>query len=250
MQPVQNDARFLEFIHDEGLLESDFELAPRATVRVPLQPPIEDILKGMKSHTRYQFRKGERRGLTARMAGKEELKTFYRLLEQTARRQDFSPYPLAYFEEMWGAFEKNGQIQLIFVDYENEPVCAQLMIAFGNTVVAKNCGWTGEHRKLSPMYFMDWESIKWAKENGFAYYDFEGIKPEAAAELKAGRPLPEKFHQTPTFYKLRFGGEVLLLPSAYEFVPNAFLRFCYKSLQPVLANSSLAIKLRRRFAQG
>ncbi len=53
---------------------------------------------------------------------------------------------------------------------------------------------------------MHWHAIKWAKDQGFRYYDFEGINPEAAKLTLEGKPLPDALRNSIHRFKIGFGG--------------------------------------------
>ncbi len=132
-------------------------------------------------------------------------------------------------------------------ELDGEAVSAQFCITFGDTIVAKQIGWSGEHRRLHPNEALDWFTIQWAKERGFRYYDLEGIERPAAQALAAGKPLPAEYAGTPTAYKLRLGGTVHLYPGAYCYVSNPMLRSLYNRLGFRLADWSIFQKAAGRF---
>jgi hypothetical protein len=73
-------------------------------------------------------------------------------------------------------------------------------------------------------------------------WDFSSIDSRAAAALSEGRPLPDELRKTTTFFKLGFGGELVVLPSTYDLVFNPVLRLAYRSIVPPLYRST---RLRR-----
>jgi lipid II:glycine glycyltransferase (peptidoglycan interpeptide bridge formation enzyme) len=94
---------------------------------------------------------------------------------------------------------------------------------------------------------LDWASIVWAKQEGYRYYDLEGIQPDAARAILAGQPLPEALEQTPTSYKLGFGGEVQLFPAAYEYLTNPLLRRAYTTVFPKISHWAAVKRARNYF---
>jgi lipid II:glycine glycyltransferase (peptidoglycan interpeptide bridge formation enzyme) len=212
---------------------------PPATVLIDLRMDLDDILAQMKKKTRYSIRRGLREGITVREGTAEDLPTFYRLMVATSQRQQFSLYPEAYFVEMWRVLHPHGYIRLFVAEYAGEAVSAFLVVPFGDTVVSKVGGWSGCHGRRKPNEVLDWAVIRWAKSHGYCYYDFEGIDPLAARALTDGESLPNSLHQTPTSYKLGFGGQVTLFPPAYDYVYNPLLRWVHTMVSPKIASSSL-----------
>ena len=79
-----------------------------------------------------------------------------------------------------------------------------------------------------------WAAIKLAKRLGYRYYDMGGITQTAAETVLKGEPLPDSAKQTVTSFKLDFGGEVLLFPTASEFHPNPVYGWAFSEVYPRL----------------
>lgn len=230
LQPPNNDQEFGAFLTEHGFRRSWLELAPTATIFLDLTRETDVILRQMKRQTRQNIRRSEREGMTTREGTEADLPTFYRLHVTTSHRQRFTPYPEEYFSRMWQVFSKQGLISLIMAEYQNTPVSALLLIAFGNTVIPKTLGWSGQHAKRRPNDAVFWASIQWAKTHGYDRFDMEGIDREGAELTLSGQSLPEALRHTPDFFKLGYGGSVTLLPQSYYFVPNRLWRWPYTKI--------------------
>jgi lipid II:glycine glycyltransferase (peptidoglycan interpeptide bridge formation enzyme) len=123
-----------------------------------------------------------------------------------------------------------GHAQIFLAEYSGRPLSAALVIAFGDVVSYKRGGWSGEHGDLHPNELMHWAAMQWAKHEGYRCYDFEGIE---------WRPGDGGLSSVSTF-KMGFGGQVVLLPSAYEHIDNPVLRRAYTWLAPRLSGSDRA----------
>jgi lipid II:glycine glycyltransferase (peptidoglycan interpeptide bridge formation enzyme) len=222
-----------------GFQPSSIHVAPVATVAIDLTKALDDILAQMKSKTRYNIRLSRRKGITVREGTERDLSTFYRLLVATGQRQQFPPYPEAYFSKMWRALVPWRYIRLFLAEYAGEAVSAVLLIPFGDTVIYKKGAWSGRHGKRRPNEALHWAAIKWAKAQGFRYYDLEGIDPKAAGAIVDGRPLPSSLTETVTRFKLGFGGQVVFYPESYDYAYNPLLRWAYARLGRRIANWSV-----------
>jgi peptidoglycan pentaglycine glycine transferase (the first glycine) len=223
---------------------SSIELAPAATILLDLHKDLDDILVQMRDKTRYNIRLGQRKGIVVREGTQNDLPTFYHLLRATSKRQNFFTYSEAYFSNMWRIFGSHQYIKLFLAEYRDEPISALLAIAFGNTLTFWRGGWSGHHGSYHPNEVMHWAAIKWAKSQGYRFYDFEGIEPRIARSVLLRETIPNSLRQTPTFFKLGFGGQVTLLPVAYEYIYNSFLRWAYTSVLPKVASKPLMTKVR------
>ncbi len=237
VQPPNNGEAFTRQLPDQGFQPASIELVPTATVLIELEKDLDTILADMSRKTRYNVRVGERKGITVREGTESDLSTYYRMVIETSQRQGFSPYPEEYFREMWRVLSPHGYIRLFLAEYESEVVSAQLAIPFGDTMINKLSVWSGRHGNRRPNEALQWAAIQWAKSNGYRYYDFEGIKTEAARAELRNEPLSDAFKQTVTSFKLGFGGEVTLFPGAYTYIYNPVLRSGFDAIFPTIANS-------------
>jgi lipid II:glycine glycyltransferase (peptidoglycan interpeptide bridge formation enzyme) len=214
-------------LHQRGYLPSHMSMGPEATILIDLTADPETLLAQMHAKTRKAIRRGQRKGITIREGTIADIPTFYHLLLATAHRQQFTPYEADYFVEMWQLFAPIGAIVLLLAEYEGEPVSTELDIGFGDTVVAKKCGWSGEYGSYQPNELVQWEAFLWAQRHGYHFYDLEGIDEAAAHHLIQGNPLPPEAHQTVTSFKLGFGGQVTLFPGTYERFLHPVVQWCW-----------------------
>jgi lipid II:glycine glycyltransferase (peptidoglycan interpeptide bridge formation enzyme) len=227
VQPANDNSELPELFTGRGFRSSWLELAPTATILLDLAPDREQILAQMKRQTRQNIRRSEREGMTVREGTVADLPAFYQLHLMTSQRQKFKPYPEKYFARMWQVFSTQGLTSLILAEYQGTAVSALLLVLFGDTVIAKTLGWSGQYAERRPNDAVFWASIQWAKSHGYRCFDFEGIDRKGAELLVSGQPLPEELQHTPDFIKLGYGGKVALMPQSYYFVPSPLFRWPY-----------------------
>jgi len=203
---------------------------PKATLMVDLSRDEDTLLAGMKSRTRYNIRLAQRRGVSVREGGEQDLPVFHRLLTMTGARQRFPVPPQGYFRDLLRIMAPPGHARIFIAEFGGRSLSAALMIAFGGVVSYKRGGWSGEYGQLHPNELMHWEAMRWAKREGYRSYDFEGIDLPSAG----GR------FSSVSAFKVGFGGEVLTLPNVYERIANPVLRRGYAWLAPRLAGSAPA----------
>jgi hypothetical protein len=230
LQPACHDSELQGLLDHHGFGRSWLELAPTATILHDLTQYTSEILKQMKRQTRQNVRRSSREGITTREGTEADLPTFYKLYLNTSEKQGFTPYPEEYFTQMWQVFSAQDAISLILAEYQGMPVSALLLISFGNTVIPKILGWSGEHGQRRPNDAVFWAAIQWAKTHGYHYFDMEGIDRKGAELILSGESLPEELRRTPDFFKLGYGGCVTLMPQSYYFVPNPLWRWPYHQI--------------------
>ncbi len=246
VQPPNNGENMTPLLLASGFHVHSLELAPTATVLLDLTCTQEQILSQMKRQTRQNIRRSEHGELAMREGGETDLDSFYRLHLATSRRQGFVAYPLKYFVQMWRSFGDSNSIKLFLAECGGECISALLVIPFGNTVIPKILGWCGRCSDQKPNDAVFWSAIKWAKAHGYGCFDLEGIDRAGAMTLLRGDPLPDRLRQSPDFFKLGFGGEVVLYPTAHHKVLNPVLGWLFQKVDPKIGGHDLASRVMDR----
>jgi lipid II:glycine glycyltransferase (peptidoglycan interpeptide bridge formation enzyme) len=250
IQPPTNGILIERELARHGFSSCWFELAPTATVLIDLSLDSKEILARMKRQTSQNIRRGENRGIKVRTGQESDLPSFYRLYAATNERYGTRPYSERYFKNLWNLMEPQGFIKLFLASHDSEQVSALLTITLGETVIASKLGWSGNYGDCRPNEVLFWEAIKWAKVNGYRFFDFEGIDIEGAKAVLEGKPLPEALQETPTRFKLSFGGDVVLNPGPCDYLYNRQLRWLNNKVKLLLAAWPQAHQLLLSYVQG
>jgi peptidoglycan pentaglycine glycine transferase (the first glycine) len=73
--------------------------------------------------------------------------------------------------------------------YENEPISAWMLIGHNEILYYPYGGSSDKHRNVMATYLLVWEIIKWAKANGYKYFDLMGVledKSDGYSRFKTG----------------------------------------------------------------
>jgi lipid II:glycine glycyltransferase (peptidoglycan interpeptide bridge formation enzyme) len=237
VQPPMGSEDIAGLLQERGFRATSVEAGPTATILVDTTQDVDQMLSRMKRQNRQNIRRSEREGISVREGSREDLDTFYELHLISSKRQDFLPYTREYFYRMWDVLAPCGNIGLILTEKDGQAVSGLLIVPFGDTVIAKLFGWSGQYGECRPNEALFWGAILWTKAHGYRYFDFEGIDREGARAVLNGEPLPEPLLHTYTFFKLQFGGEVTLLPLAYEYIQNPLLAWGYYQVAPKIMKS-------------
>jgi lipid II:glycine glycyltransferase (peptidoglycan interpeptide bridge formation enzyme) len=214
-------------------------LQPARTIVLDLDRSEDDLLKAMKPKTRYNLRLAGRRGVTVRRAGTlDDLRAFYELLEVTGERDEFGIHTFPYYEHMWKVFGPQGDNSALVLLAEQPdeqeraagPSAGLLALKFGREAIYMYGASANRGREHMPTYLLQWEAIRWAKEQGCSVYDFWGI-PDAPAEDDAeGGSSGTGDSVSPVntrsglrgvyWFKKGFGGREIEYPGAYDYVYN------------------------------
>jgi len=217
----------------------------KATAVIALDRAEEAIMAGISATKRKQIRRAQKGGLIVRQGTKEDLPAFEKLLLALCERRGVSSnIPLGKgLESLWGTLFPAGHLKMFVVELNGIPLSSLLVVAVGEWVRAWRIGWSGHHEKECPSHLIYWEAIRWARQNGFRYFDILGVDVRDARELLAGRDRSAPYHCQTTYAKMGFGGQLLLLPGEYYYFPNGVLRFLFRHVGERLLDSKWAMRL-------
>lgn len=134
----------------------------------------EDLLKSFKEKTRYNIRLAIRKEVNIRRGEKEDLTIFYKILQETSKRDKFYIRDFTYYEKIYNEMGPE-HVKIFIAEYNNIPISATMAVMYGNKVWYLYGGSTNEYRNYMPNYLIQWEMIKWAIENKCDIYDFRGV---------------------------------------------------------------------------
>ena len=202
------------------------EIVVDTTLMLNLTPSIEEIFGQMKDERKKKIKKGLKAPLNVRIGNRDDLKSFFELSSKTSLKFDNTPMidSLSKLHSLWDVFGEKEQIAIFLGEVEGKVICACLVFIFGNTFSDYYWGWNGEFSKYEIPSVIRWETIKWAKENGIKNYDFVQIDRESTNAILSQEPIPESISKKaffgPTFFKLKFGGDIVPYPDNYVYYPN------------------------------
>lgn len=185
---ARDDDQWMTFVEKQKLKQVDAGLdfdgvQPRFVMTLNLHSSLENLLKDMKSKTRYNIRYAKRQGVDVRSAkNKADLMVFYDLLQETALRDNFTIRPLSYFEAMWEYLVENQLAQLFLAYFEDIPLAGAIAFRLGKTVWYVYGASSNQKRNLQAPHLIQWEMIKWAKSRGCSVYDFRGVSGDLSPE--------------------------------------------------------------------
>jgi hypothetical protein len=213
-----------------------------ATLIVDTACSMDEIMSRMRRTTMLELKRSQKRGIKIREGGEQDIKTFFRLMTTTCKRQQTSPSPAteSAMLEIWKAFHPTGRIRLSVAEYETGPVAAAVCLCFGERVTFWKKGWSGEHRERHPNQMVMFDAIRWSQSQGYKFFDCAAMNHDTAVNLLNGKPLSETQKKARDFFLLGYGGTPTLLPESKVYISNPALRFMYRSTMHFLWSRALA----------
>ncbi|MFH2044718.1 MAG: peptidoglycan bridge formation glycyltransferase FemA/FemB family protein [Pseudomonadota bacterium] len=200
------------------------------TLQIDLGKDENVLLKQMTAKKRWNIRRSISTGTNFLEGCETELGIFFELMSETCRRQGVAPNPpdKNHIETIWQLFKPQGYLKLFFIQHEGEPVSGGLAVTIDDRFIFWKGGWSGKYNKMRPNDALYWNLIKWANSKGYRYIDFVSVDRKAALYIKQNKVLPKEIIQTPTYFKMGFGGKIVYLPEALVYIPNILLNCLYR----------------------
>jgi lipid II:glycine glycyltransferase (peptidoglycan interpeptide bridge formation enzyme) len=185
-----------------------------STVLIDLKPPVETILANLNQKGRHAIRRAERDGVKIRrvQATDENCRLFYQLLSETAIGQRFSVRSFEYQKAFWQRFTDAGMGQLFFAYVDRTLVAGAFALIYGDKSTYKDGASVREKVVYGASHLLQWEVIKWAKENRSKVHDLCGT-PQSSRIGDESHP-----HYGIGRFKTSFNKQVTDYVGAYDIV--------------------------------
>jgi len=186
---------------------------PSQTLLLDLSKSEDELLADMHPKTRYNIRLAAKKGVKVVDINHEKFCVFYDLLVDTYRRKGIKTHSREYYQKLM----HNNLVKLIFAEHEGKILCANMMIAYGDTMTYLHGGSAHDDKNIMAPQLLQWEAIKMAKAQGFKYYDFWGIG--------------EKKWPGVTRFKKGFGGFEVKYAGTFDLAIHKFKYSVYRLLK-------------------
>jgi lipid II:glycine glycyltransferase (peptidoglycan interpeptide bridge formation enzyme) len=200
---------------------------PEATLVLDLRGDIDSILAQMRASTRYEIRKGAKKGVRVRRGNRADLPLFWDMLVELCTRRNCTPNVpgIAFLNSLWDQFSSVGGIELLVASGDDQPIYCMVLLRLGGWSWAWRVGATAKCSSYHGAQVTYWEAIKLAKEKGLQVFDFLGIYAGQNGTIIGKQAVDGNPYQGITFFKLGFGGTAKKLPGAFGYFPNALVRW-------------------------
>ncbi|MBQ9985008.1 MAG: peptidoglycan bridge formation glycyltransferase FemA/FemB family protein [Oscillospiraceae bacterium] len=200
-------------------------LQPFAVYRIDVAKSDDELMASYHSKARYSVRTSIKSGAICRLGSREDIPCFCAMLSETAKRDGFTARGEDYFYEMYDALGPDA-VKLFIVEYEGTPIAGSVLIKYASKTWHMYAGSNDEHKETLPNFLMQWEMMRWSRDNGCPSYDMRGIAGEGD-KLKPIEGLVR--------FKKRFGGELCSFIGRIDIIYNSAADFYVNSLKGAAA---------------
>ena len=208
-----------------GWKYSDEQIQFKNTVLVDVAVPDEELLGRMKQKTRYNVRLGPKKGLSVRIGDEKDWPMLYKMYAETSVRDGFVIRDQAYYQAVWKTFEHSSAA--LIAELDGEAVAAVYLFHFGGRAYYIYGMSREAQRDKMPNYMLQFEAMRWAREQGCRIYDLWGA--------------PDEFNESDALwgvfrFKEGLGGEVRRTLGAWDYAPNRLGYLAYTQVMPRVLN--------------
>ncbi len=203
-------------------------IQPEATRIIDLRRSPDELWADLRPKWRQYVNKARRAGLQVVEAGEDRLSDFYAIYADAYRRAGVSSRSAESFLVLWRALAPRGMARLLIAQSsDGQPAAVLMLLSCGSRLAEVYGGSTPAGNAARANYLLKWESIRIARERGFAEYDMFGIPHAGIAHFKAGFGGRE-VHYVGAWQRLvdPFGGRILALANALR---AAYIRTTLRS---------------------
>jgi Acetyltransferase (GNAT) domain len=229
IQPPEGAQDTSDELLRRGFRPSSAGIAPQGSIRIDLTADLAEIRSRFGKRLKSWTNRWESRGVTVRTGDERDVALLAELMSSSAQHQGYTPLPLDYMTALYRELAATDHAVLYVGEVDGVPVAADLMTGCGDMVRGRLSGFdrTGEAMRLSVPAAIRWEMIKWAKGQGYRWFDFGGLRPETLAALLEGTERSTDTLPTADQPKITFGGTAFRYPTPVEMIRPAALRAAY-----------------------
>lgn len=196
-------------------------LFTKYTFWLNLKKSEEELMAGMKPKTRYNVRLAERKGVKIiEDSSKKGFEDYWKLMEETTKRQAFYAHDRKYHERMWQIMSTSGQAHLFKAVLGDEILTTWVLLKLNNTLYYPYGASSREHRELMANNLIMWEVIKFGKKQGCGLFDMWG-------SLGSN---PDKKDPWYGFHRFKegYGAELVEFVGSWDLVINPLFYWMYR----------------------
>jgi lipid II:glycine glycyltransferase (peptidoglycan interpeptide bridge formation enzyme) len=195
-----------------GFITAPMHLHAELTSQLDITKTEEELMIQMRKTTRYEVKKAIKENVKITTSTDEkEIKKFYDIQIETAKRQKFVPFSYRFLHEQFKVFTQNGNAILYKAEHERKLLAQAFIIFYGKEAVYHYGASTDEGRRCPGAYLIQWEAIKEAKKRAMTRYNFWGVSPLSNSDHRfAGLSL----------FKRGFGGQDFEYLHAQDLIMN------------------------------
>ncbi len=180
----------------------------------------EELFANLNQKTRYNVRLATKRGVKIeRDNSREAFEDYWKLTEETTKRQGFYSHTKDYHRKMWEVMVTSGMGQLFKAVYQGETVSMWMVFILNNKLYYPYGASSTKYKEVMANNLLMWEVIKYGKKMKCTEFDMWGSlgKDPDISDSWYG------FHK----FKQGYGGDLVEFVGTFDLVVEPFLYKVY-----------------------
>jgi hypothetical protein len=229
VQPPEGAESMSDALLRRGFRGSSAGIAPAGSIRIDLTADLAAIRSRFGKRLKSWTNRWESRGVTVRIGDERDVPLLLELMATSSQHQGYQPLPADYVRTLYRELAATGHAALFVGEAGGNPVAVDLVTRCGGMVRGRLSGFSrcDEAGRLSVPAAVRWRIIQWAKECGYHWLDFGGLRPETLDALLDGDSSDTDSWPTSDQPKVTFGGTAYRYPPPVEMIRSAPLRIAY-----------------------
>lgn len=216
------------FFHIEPISELP-EVRPRAIKNIqPKETWLFDLAKdgipislseieaGFTQKVRYNIKLAERKGVKVNVSSQYN-GHFFELLKQTSKRAEFRHFQASHYNNIFSQQNEHFKARMFLAELNSKIISAHIVVIFNRAAYFLHAANDLKYKEYKAVNLLQWEKIKYAKEQGCVLCDFWGYDEKRWPGFSA--------------FKKSFGGYKHTYPERYTIPLNKPLFFLYHFLR-------------------
>ena len=220
----------------EKVVRAPHDMQPKEVFVLDISKTPEQLLSEMKPKTRYNINLAKKKGVMIVKSQKSKAESqkyvdaFLKLTREMATRNGIATHSEDYYHKMMESFPQDS-LKIYVAEYDGKIIAANLVLFFGSTATYLHGASGNENRNVMAPFFLQWQAILDARENGCTFYDFGGVQT-AGVDHQMHSDLVGV-----TNFKLGFAPETkpIEFPGSYDIIVNPRAYAIYRGLQKAKA---------------
>jgi serine/alanine adding enzyme len=149
------------------------------TYTINLDGGVEDLWRRIYGNKRRNIKKALDRGVEfVETSSFEAVEKFYSLVLDLAKRHDFVPTPLSYYQAIWKSRSQKDSSKIFFAKWKDNSISSVFATIHGKTIYALGFGYLGKDLEVRPNDFLHWKIMEWGCKRGFLRYHIGDVHPD------------------------------------------------------------------------
>jgi len=167
--------------------KNGYTIEPWVTYITNLQRKVDDIYNALHNKTRYDIRKGEKKGLKFEVVSTKESFDSYIDVKYHEKKkiQKIKKLNKIFFRHLWDTSFQKGSEKMFLARFEGEPIAAIVNVLFNGNVVQMGVA-NSPTRNLYGGTFLTWNTIRWSAEMNYRSFDVGGANPSPTSQKEKG----------------------------------------------------------------